>query len=261
MGTRNLNIPAERVAAFQIPHTVLPELRRLADRNALDFPELLLYYSLENSFFPVKTAASDRAELESRYVTNFDALKKKYKSKNIAPYLALLRELVSELVYFPIPASYDAEAYMYGDSWGAARSYGGERIHQGTDILDRENIRGRLPVVSITDGTVKNLGWNELGGYRVGIVTEYGNYYYYAHLSGYAERLAEGDRVRAGQLLGFMGDSGYGKKEGTVGNFPTHLHVGIQADTKLSSKEFWINPYPFLRLIEDSRVEYRVLEK
>ena len=46
-----------------------------------------------------------------------------------------------------------------------------------------------------------------------------------------------------------MGDSGYGE-EGTKGKFPVHLHVGICPKTNLSEEELWINPYPFLRLIE-----------
>ena len=60
---------------------------------------------------------------------------------------------------------------------------------------------------------------------RIGITAPTGAYFYYAHLDSYAE-LEKGDPVKAGDLLGYMGDSGYGE-EGTTGEFPVHLHLGI----------------------------------
>ncbi len=116
--------------------------------------------------------------------------------------------------------------------------------------MDRENIRGRIPIVSMTDGIVENLGWNEKGGYRVGIRSENGNYYYYAHFDKYSDNISKGKSVLCGDIIGYMGDTGYSKNEGTKGNFPVHLHVGISPYTELSSEEFWINPYPFLRMVE-----------
>ena len=71
-----------------------------------------------------------------------------------------------------------------------------------------------------------NIGWLELGGWRIGITSENGIYYYYAHLDSYAP-LSVGDTVTAGQLLGFMGNTGYSKVEGTKGKFDVHLHFGI----------------------------------
>ena len=70
----------------------------------------------------------------------------------------------------------------------------------------------------MTDGVIVNKGWLEQGGYRLGIVAPGGAYFYYAHLDSYAE-LEEGDVVQAGDILGYMGDSGYGE-EGTKGKFP-----------------------------------------
>ena len=88
------------------------------------------------------------------------------------------------------------------------------------------NQRGIYPIVSMTDGTIQNLGWLELGGYRIGILAPGGAYFYYAHLDSYAP-LTEGQQVHAGDLLGYMGDTGYSKTEGTTGRFPavsyTHL--------------------------------------
>lgn len=58
----------------------------------------------------------------------------------------------------------------------------------------------------------------------------------------------------AGQLLGFAGDSGYSNIEGTVGNFPVHLHVGIYYDVE--GQETAVDPYPFLRSLEAMSITY-----
>ena len=116
------------------------------------------------------------------------------------------------------------------------------------------NERGVLPVVSMTDGVVESKGWLELGGYRLGIRAPHGGYFYYAHLDSYAD-LEEGDTVQAGDLLGYMGDTGYSKIEGTTGNFPVHLHMGIYVDA--GNEEVSVNPYPALRYVEDERIHYK----
>ena len=84
-------------------------------------------------------------------------------------------------------------------------------------------MRKEKKVVSLED---YQMGWLELGGYRIGIRSSGGIYYYYAHMESYAEDLQEGSEVFAGQFLGFVGDSGYGA-EGTTGQFVVHLHLGI----------------------------------
>ena len=75
----------------------------------------------------------------------------------------------------------DLEKCSFGDSFLSDRSYGGERKHYGTDLMDLEDIPGSLPIYSMTQGIVTNLGWNELGGWRVGVTSPSGVYYYYAH--------------------------------------------------------------------------------
>lgn len=87
--------------------------------------------------------------------------------------------------------------------------------------MAEKNTPGYYPVVSMTDGVVTEKGWLEKGGWRIGITAPTGAYFYYAHLDSYAE-LEKGDPVKAGDLLGYMGDSGYGE-EGTTGEFPVHL--------------------------------------
>ena len=116
------------------------------------------------------------------------------------------------------------------------------------------NERGRYPIISMTDGVVEKIGWLKLGGYRIGIRSPNGGYYYYAHLYDYAKDFKEGDVVKAGQLLGFMGDSGYGE-EGTIGQFAVHLHVGVYVGGA-DGGEMSLNPYWFLKWLEPQRIYY-----
>lgn len=128
-----------------------------------------------------------------------------------------------------------------------------KRGHEGTDLMAGENVRGLYPIISITDGTVAKIGWLEKGGNRIGIWTEAGAYFYYAHLDSYAN-LKVGDQVKAGQLLGFMGDTGYGEA-GTKGMFPVHLHLGIYIYP--DGTEMSINPYAILKYAEQKKLRYR----
>ena len=163
----------------------------------------------------------------------------------------------ADLQIFPIPESTLHPKYTvsYEDSWMTARSFGGERGHEGTDLMLSPDRRGIFPVLSMTDGVVEKQGWLPQGGYRLGIRSDRGIYYYYAHLYDYAEDIEEGTIVVSGQLLGFAGDTGYSNIEGTVGNFPVHLHVGIYYnDTK--GQETAVNPYPFLQGLETVAMPY-----
>lgn len=146
-----------------------------------------------------------------------------------------------DIACFPV----NGTEVSYENSWMFERTYGGIRGHEGTDLMPAENRSGVFPVVSMTDGTVENIGWLEQGGYRIGIRSENGGYFYYAHLDSYAREFAIGERVYAGDRLGMMGDTGYGP-EGTSGQFPVHLHVGIYIRTGASG-EMSVNPYWVLR--------------
>lgn len=158
-----------------------------------------------------------------------------------------------DIMYFPVPLmGKDAQKVYYDDSWCAPRTYGGNRNHEGTDLMATNNIPGYYPIISITDGVVEKIGWLEQGGNRIGIRSESGGYFYYAHLDTYAPDLKKGDTVIAGQLLGFMGDSGYGKK-GTKGQFDVHLHLGIYLNS--DDQEISVNPYRILKMLEHRRTE------
>ncbi len=165
-----------------------------------------------------------------------------------------LDKVENEAIYYPVAESNVDKSLKtsYINSWMSERSFGGKRGHEGVDIMASVNERGIYPVVSITDGVITNLGWLEKGGYRVGITTESGTYYYYAHLESYSN-IREGDSVRAGDLLGYMGDSGYGE-EGTTGKFDVHLHLGIYCYE--NGKEISLNPYYLLKRLENNKLKY-----
>lgn len=153
--------------------------------------------------------------------------------------------ILADIQCFPVPLAYRDEI-SYEDTYGAARQAGG---HEGCDIMDQKNIPGRIPVVSATDGTVTNVGWLYLGGYRIGITSQNHIYYYYAHLDSYAKGIQNGRKVKAGELLGFMGNTGEGE-EGTEGKFDVHLHFGIYVKDKQGNEQS-VNSYPFLQKIDE----------
>ena len=212
----------------------------------MDAPgEALAVYWLESNFgqepfslLPDETAA---------------ARKRWERAKGWGSYLAACQAVWDDLQYFPVAESSDNSrlSVSFEDSWMFDRSYGGERGHEGTDIMPSVNEPGRFPVVSMTDGTVESKGWLELGGYRLGIRAPHGAYFYYAHMDSYSD-IEEGDTINAGDLLGFMGDTGYGAEEGTRGKFPVHLHVGIYLYQ--NEQEISVNPYPALSYVQDKKV-------
>ncbi|KLU59063.1 L-Ala--D-Glu endopeptidase precursor [Peptococcaceae bacterium CEB3] len=124
--------------------------------------------------------------------------------------------------------------YWYEDTFGAGRE-GGKRRHEGTDVFGSEG----TPIVSVCSGKVEQLGWNRLGGERVGVRGDDGNYYYYAHLQKISSGLRRGEKVDRGETLGTMGHTG------DALTTPDHLHFGIEIPDGQ-----WINPYQFLRVWE-----------
>lgn len=153
---------------------------------------------------------------------------------------------------FPLPLG---SVYSYRSTWGNSRSWGGYRIHEGTDIFAGYGV----PVRSTCYGIVELKGWNKYGGWRIGIRDLDNLYHYYAHLSGYNKTLKAGDIVKPGQVIGWVGSSGYGRP-GTQGKFPPHLHYGIYRDRGMV--EWAFDPFPLLRKWErDERKALRVHRK
>lgn len=157
--------------------------------------------------------------------------------------------LLEDVKCFPVRNDVHKKAFWgYEDSYGDGRTFGGNRKHEGIDIMSSNNVSEYFAVQSVSDGIVEKKGWLKLGGYRIGIRSKNGIYYYYAHLASYAKDIQIGDKVSAGQILGYMGDTGYGP-EGTRGKFAVHLHFGIYIDKQ--DVETSINPYSILRWIEN----------
>lgn len=153
--------------------------------------------------------------------------------------------------FSPIAAGY---GYNHYDDFGASRSFGFRRKHLGHDML------GTLgtPIVAVEGGTVEALGWNRYGGWRVGIRSDdKKRYYYYAHMrkdAPYAPGLQQGDRVQAGQLIGFMGRTGYSNRENVNNIDVVHLHFGIQLIfDETSENEIWIDVYDLVQLLDRHR--------
>lgn len=141
---------------------------------------------------------------------------------------------------FPIPIRAN---YSYKGTWGASRGWGGRRMHEGTDLFASYG----TPVHSTSYGVIEVMGWNEYGGWRIGIRDLYNTYHYYAHLSSFHPDLAIGDIVEPGTIIGYVGSSGYGK-EGTSGKFPPHLHYGMY---KFDGRTEWaFDPFPSLLIWE-----------
>jgi collagen type III alpha len=147
-------------------------------------------------------------------------------------------------------------ANSFEDTWGAPRPQGG---HEGTDLM----VPTGTPEYAITDGTIVPVtgsngnGWNSLGGYAVMLRASYsagpvreGDLFYYAHLDR-ESALPLGASVRAGQLVGYAGDTGQGP-EVTRGLFPPHLHFGWYDATGTRSylPSGAMNPYPLLEWLE-----------
>ena len=160
--------------------------------------------------------------------------------------------------FSPVAAGY---GYSHCSDFGMSRSFGFARKHLGNDLM------GSLgtPIVAVEGGVVEAMGWNRYGGWRVGIRSfDSKRYYYYAHLQKdhpFADGLEVGDMVQAGDLIGFMGRTGYSDKE-NVNNIETvHLHFGLQLvfdeSQKECNSEIWIDVYNIVRLLSEHRSSIR----
>lgn len=143
--------------------------------------------------------------------------------------------------------------YSHYDDFGASRSYGYERAHLGHDMLGQVG----TPIIAVESGTITALGWNQYGGWRIGIESFDGiRYYYYAHLRQdrpYAEGLKEGDLVQAGDVIGYMGRTGYSATENVNNIEEYHLHFGMQLIFDESQRdgngEIWISCYELTKFL------------
>lgn len=156
--------------------------------------------------------------------------------------------------FSPIAKGYSFSHY---DDFGNSRSFGFARKHLGNDLMGSIG----TPIVAVESGIVEVMGWNMYGGWRIGIRSfDQKRYYYYAHLRKdrpFHADLYEGKVVKAGDIIGYLGMTGYSTRE-NVNNITTpHLHFGMQLifdeSQKESNNEIWIDVYDIVNLLQKNR--------
>jgi len=152
--------------------------------------------------------------------------------------------------FLPIAQNYSFSHYK---DFGSARSYGYRRVHLGNDLLGSIG----TPIIAVESGYVESLGWNQYGGWRIGIRSFDGKrYYYYAHLRKdhpYAKDLSEGQIVTAGDVIGYLGMTGYSSHENVNNINIPHLHFGVQLIFNEVQKDgynqIWIDVYEIIEFL------------
>ena len=164
--------------------------------------------------------------------------------------------------FLPIAKNYGFSHY---DDFGNSRSYGYKRVHLGNDLMGSIG----TPIIAVESGYIEALGWNQYGGWRIGIRSfDKKRYYYYAHLRKnhpYAKDLKEGQIVKAGDVIGYLGMTGYSTKENVNNINVPHLHFGMQLIFDESQKEgvnqIWIDVYNIINFLKKNKSEvYKAYE-
>jgi murein DD-endopeptidase MepM/ murein hydrolase activator NlpD len=136
---------------------------------------------------------------------------------------------------FPI-----AGPHSFSDTFGAPRMFGTAyaHLHQGTDIFAASG----TPLVAVERGVVFSMGSDVLGGTKLWLQGASGTKYYYAHLSAFAEGMVDGTVVTAGQLVGYVGNTG------NAATTPAHCHFEVHPNGGPA-----VNPYPLLKIVDDAQ--------
>jgi murein DD-endopeptidase MepM/ murein hydrolase activator NlpD len=123
----------------------------------------------------------------------------------------------------------------FTDTFKAPRA--GVGWHHGEDIFAPLG----APLLAVADGTVFSVGWNDRGGYRFWLRDRQGNQFYYAHLSAFSPLAVDGNEVRAGDVIGFLGNTGDAQRT------PYHLHFEIHPVGLLPlGYDGVVNAFPYL---------------
>ena len=158
--------------------------------------------------------------------------------------------------FLPIPKNYGFSHY---NDFGNSRSYGYKRLHLGNDLMGAIG----TPIIAVESGIVEACGWNQYGGWRIGIRSFDGKrYYYYAHLRKdhpYAIDMCEGKIVKAGDVIGYLGMTGYSTKENVNNINVPHLHFGMQLifdeSQKDGTNQIWIDVYDIINFLKKNKSE------
>jgi murein DD-endopeptidase MepM/ murein hydrolase activator NlpD len=229
------------------------DIRLIADHNGLPAgTDIQIGYAAANvTAEPVVTTPTTTEQRTTTQRTTTEQTttgerqkKKKQKSEPkpppIGPVPTVHPHLTAGRYVFPVYG--DA---AYGDTFNAPRA--DVAWHHGDDIFAPLG----APVLAVADGTVFSVGWNKVGGWRLWLRDRAGNEFYYAHLSAYSPYALNNAQVRAGTVLGFVGNTG--DAEGT----PYHLHFEIHPVQLLGlGYDGVVNPTPYLdawRRLQDIR--------
>ena len=272
---------------FNVPYEALDKALKLdVASHGTDVPlnwvELLAYLAAKNGgeFKRFKASQLDAVAKELQEGKTIEELteKLKYYSYYREAYGAVLDGLVGEYEievadetaeggkkwvrkyglkgFSPIAKNYP---YSDFDDFGTSRDYGFKRKHLGHDFMGATG----TPIIAVEGGTVEALGWNQYGGWRIGIRShDKKRYYYYAHLRQnfpFNKALEVGSVVQPGDVIGYLGHTGYSTKENVNNIKQPHLHFGLQLifdeSQKEGNNEIWVDVYPLVRLLYRNRCE------
>ena len=272
---------------FNVPYEALDKALKLdVASHGTDVPlnwvELLAYLAAKNGgeFKRFKASQLDAVAKELQEGKTIEELteKLKYYSYYREAYGAVLDGLVGEYEievadetaeggkkwvrkyglkgFSPIAKNYP---YSDFDDFGTSRDYGFKRKHLGHDFMGATG----TPIIAVEGGTVEALGWNQYGGWRIGIRShDKKRYYYYAHLRQnfpFNKSLEVGSVVQPGDVIGSLGHTGYSTKENVNNIKQPHLHFGLQLifdeSQKEGNNEIWVDVYPLVRLLYRNRCE------
>lgn len=272
---------------FNVPYEALDKALKLDIAShgtdvPLNWVELLAYLAAKNGgeFKRFKASQLDAVAKELQEGKTIEELteKLKYYSYYREAYGAVLDGLVGEYEievadetaeggkkwvrkyglkgFSPIAKNYP---YSDFDDFGTSRDYGFKRKHLGHDFMGATG----TPIIAVEGGTVEALGWNQYGGWRIGIRShDKKRYYYYAHLRQnfpFNKSLEVGSVVQPGDVIGYLGHTGYSTKENVNNIKQPHLHFGLQLifdeSQKEGNNEIWVDVYPLVRLLYRNRCE------
>ena len=230
--------------------------------------ELLAYVALKNANkFNLKkdTATLNKLmkELLSGNRENIDKYAgNKYFNYYVEAFHAVLDGIICPntakiIGYHPIAKGFWQSGY---DDFGSTRTYGFKRRHLGHDLYGGVG----TPIIATEGGVITELGWNRYGGWRVGIRSHCTKrYYYYAHLrkdKPFPAHLSLGSEVSAGDVIGFLGNTGYSRQPNTnMQSSKPHLHFGMQIIFDKSQEdgggEIWIDVYQICNFLSKHKMK------
>jgi len=165
-----------------------------------------------------------------------------------------LEERYGLKAYSPVAEGY---GFSHHKDFGNSRSFGYRRKHFGNDLIGSVG----TPIIAVEGGVIEELGWNRYGGWRVGIRSHDNlRYYYYAHLRKdhpWPKHLEKGMVVQGGDVIGYLGMTGYSTKENVNGMRVPHLHFGLQLVLGESERDAtvqnWIDVYEIVEFLQRNK--------